>query len=164
LNRFFEKEFFYNWSPNPVEPGLGDFIVVFIRNVVVGLLFVSIFHVFGLAYFAATLWASLAEEQARVTWIFNAERKVKAGLNFAIMICLAEMLISGIPVKAFESLTAFREHLCREIGASVLHLVATVIALIALQRGASPARAWFLCAACHLAYNGLIVRWLNGLV
>lgn len=162
MNRFFEKEFFYNWSPNPVDPGLGDFIVVFIRIVGVGLLFVSIFHVFGLAYFAATLWAGLAEEQARVTWIFNAERRVKAGLNFAIMISLAEMLISGIPVKAFESLPAFRDHLLGEISSSGLHLVATAIAVIALQRGASPAPAWFLCAACHLAYNGLIVRWLNG--
>ena len=94
MTRFFSKDFWYNWSPNLENPGLGDYLVFSVKQLFFGLLFIAPFVAVGCGSLGLVIWSGASEEQARVTWMVNARRPLRAGFLFTIFIITAAVLIA----------------------------------------------------------------------
>lgn len=162
MNRLFNSEFWYNWTPNPGDPGLGDSIIFLIRNLFFGLLFCMPFVAIGHADVGTLLWSSASEEHARLTWMVNAKRMLKAGVLFAVFLALFESLAMAIPTGAFESVGALVPLVAGQVPPTLFHLSATLLGYVLLSRGVSPPRAWLLCATIHLLYNITVAHLFLG--
>ncbi len=153
MNRLFAKDFWYNWTPNPVNPGLGDFAVFLVRNLVFGLLFCSPFVAVGHGSVGMLFWSAASEEQVRITWMASARMPLKAGFFFAASVASVEFLLVAVPARAFKSLEAFGSVLLTEILPATVHLSLTAIGYLLLSRHVSAPRTWVVCAAAHGIYN-----------
>lgn len=162
MSRLFNIGFWYNWTPNPGNPGLGDSIVFLIRNLFFGLLFCMPFVAIGHADVGSILWSSASEEHARLTWMVNAKRMLKAGILFAVFLAFFEFLAMAILTGAFESVEALVSLGAGQVPPTLLHLSATALGFVLLSRGISPPRAWLFCATVHLFHNIAVAHFFHG--
>lgn len=149
----FDKGVLFNWTPNPARPGVIDAAVFWLKETILGGVFVLLFAMLGYPLIGILVWASAIEEQGMVTWMKNADRPIRAAVFFRSALVLTEHLLFGIPVGAFESVGNALAHFEDRMLPNALHLGMLVSACILMRRQVPWFRIWLVCAICHLSFN-----------
>ena len=156
MTRFFSKDFWYNWSPNLENPGLGDYLVFSVKQLFFGLLFIAPFVAVGCGSLGLVFWSGASEEQARVTWMVNARRPLRAGFLFTIFIITAEFILDSLTTYLRSGLDKVFLFSPSDFLPEMMHSLMFFIGFILLSRGVSAFRAWIVCASFHSGYNAVV--------
>ena len=156
MTRLFGKEFWYNWSPNLENPGLGDYLVFLVKQLVFGLLFIAPFVAVGYGSLGLVIWSGASEEQARITWMVNAQRPLRAGFLFTIFIIIEEFVLDSIATYLRSGLDEVVSFSPSDFLPEMMHSLMFFIGFILLSRGVSAFRAWIVCASFHSGYNAVV--------
>jgi hypothetical protein len=161
VERIFDKDFLFNWTVNPDKPGLADFILFILKYVLITLVLFAIgFSVAGNAGViaigtSAVLVPSIIEEQARVFWTWHAQRKLRAGLLFAMFIALMEFVERVVYLGVARDVSSIAGLASARMVPTAFHFLLSVFAYILIVRGVSVGRVWMSCALAHALYNAL---------
>ena len=162
MERIFAKDFLFNWTVNPAKPGLADFLVFSLKYGLITLvLFVIGFSVAGNEGVIAigtssVLVPSIIEEQARVFWIWHAQRKLRAGLLFAMFIALMEFVERVVYLGVARDISSIAELASARMTPTAFHFLLSVFAYVLIARGVAVGRVWMSCALAHALYNALV--------
>ena len=168
MNWLFDKKFVYNWTVNPDNPGLTDFLVFIIKIGCIGalamVLLIPLVPLRSLHFFFDVLVSPILEEQARVHWMHNAKRALRAGVIFAVFIAFFEFWSSGIYSLSFETLHETSVLLAVRVIPTSAHLVYTLIGYRLIRRHTPVVLVWLACAATHIFFNAFIADPIGGWV
>lgn len=156
MTRFFSKDFWYNWSPNLENPGLGDYLVFTVKQLFFGLLFIAPFVAVGYGSLGLVIWSGASEEQARITWMVNARRPLRAGVLFTIFIITAEFILDSLTTYLRSGLDEVFSFSPSDFLPEMMHSLIFFIGFILLSRGVAAFRAWIVCASIHSFYNAVV--------
>jgi hypothetical protein len=162
MDLLFDRRFLYNWTVNPDKPGLADFFVFSLKLTlifVVTMMMLGNFRHVGIIGF---LLSPFIEEQARITWLRNANSPLRAGLLFASFIAVFELITTARDSQGFVSIAAFIDICAIRIAPTAAHFIYTILGYRMLQRGISAVRAWFACVAVHLFFNEVLATRVGG--
>jgi len=163
----FEKKFIYNWTVNPEDPGLTDFLVFIVKigciSALAMVLLIPLVPSRSLQFFDV-LVSPILEEQARVHWMHNAKRALRAGMIFAVLIALFELWGSGAYSLSFETLRETSVLLAVRVIPTSAHLVYTFIGYRLIRRHTPVVRVWLVCVATHIVFNAFMADPIGGWV
>lgn len=156
MDLIFEKNFLFNWTPNPARPGVSDATVFLLKDIVLGGMFVLVFTAFGHPLLGILIWGAAIEEQGMVTWMRNADSSIRAAVFFRMSLVLTEHVMLGLPAGAFESLENALAHLEGRVLPIALHVGMLVLGCILMLRRVPWFKIWLTCAIFHLSYNSAV--------
>jgi len=156
LTRLFTEDFWYNWSPNLDNPGLGDYLVFMVKQLFFGLLFIAPFFAVGSGNLGLVIWSGVSEEQARITWMVNAQRPLRAGILFTVFIIIVEFILDFLATYLRSGLEEAVSFSPSDFLPEMMHSLMFLIGFISLSRGVSAFRAWIVCASIHSSYNAVV--------
>jgi hypothetical protein len=152
----FSKDFWYNWSPNLENPGLGDYLVFLVKQLFFGLLFITPFVAVGSGSLGLVIWSGASEEQARITWMVNAQRPLRAGILFTVFIIIEEFVLDFLATYLRSGLEEAVSFSPSDFLPEMMHSLMFLIGFILLIRGVSAFRAWIVCVSIHSSYNAVV--------
>ena len=156
VDLLFDKSFLFNWTPNPARPGVVDATVFFLKETVLGVMFVLVFAAFGYPLIGFLIWGAAIEEQGMVTWMKNADSPIRAAVFFRTALVLTEHVMLALPAGAFESLDNAIAHLEGRALPIALHVGMLMFGCMLMLRQVSLFRIWLTCALCHVSYNSAV--------
>ena len=152
----FKREFIYNWTINPDNPGLIDFFIFLLKYGFLGFLFCIPFVPFDQVELALKIWAATMEEQALVFWIYNSSHKIKSGFKFALLLSFTEVLINGFRIENLTNFNEFYNYFLFRIPATIGHIFSAILIIILLKNKLRVTYVWIISVVIHFSYNEFI--------
>lgn len=135
---------------------MGDYLVFLVKQLFFGLLFITPFVAVGSGSLGLVIWSGASEEQARITWMVNAQRPLRAGILFTVFIIIEEFVLDFLATYLRSGLEEAVSFSPSDFLPEMMHSLMFLIGFILLIRGVSAFRAWIVCVSIHSSYNAVV--------
>lgn len=153
MNWIFDKDRLFNWTVNPGQPGLTDFLIFAMKYTFILFPIELALSGFGWGGLAIAVAIPLIEEQARVTWVFNAKDPMRTAVVFALLISAAELVLYGRVMDAFGTLSGLKEMIAVRLVPTGCHFLYSLIVYLFLNRKINVVLVWLSAFSLHFIFN-----------